>query len=314
MAARARLLILLVFGLSLSVGAACVQTTATGSPSPACGYKLSPPVMAEWNALGGALGSLGCPRDDELRGATSPQGSTANQVDFARGMIVWHANGLRAGQTYAVTGCIWRLYFQYGGPSGWLGLPVADPENFPDGQRQRFEGGRITYERSTDTCEAEPASEVAAASPAPADARPLMTSPLDAFLDPSRGDHMSAASTSVVKTALAAHYQRVGPQARVLAAGGDGTAPLKLFWNDTKGDHVITATDEGERDAFADGYEFEASQGFIWTDPHAGALTLKQYADPTSGHHWLTASADEEAQATAAGYRFVRVEGYAPAP
>jgi uncharacterized protein with LGFP repeats len=315
MAARARLLVLLVLGMFLTSGVAMAQSPGPATDSTlACGFKLSPAVMTEWKALGGASGNLGCPRDDELRGATSPQGSTANQVDFAKGMIVWHANGPRSGQTYAVTGCIWRLYFQYGGPSGWLGLPIADPENFPDGQRQSFEGGRITYERATDTCDAEHASELAAGAPAPAETQPGATSPLDSFLDPARGDHLSASTTTVANTALAAHYERVGPQARVLAAGGDGTAALKLFWNDTKGDHVITATTEGERDAFASGYEFEASQGFVWTSPHPGALPLKQYVDQASGHHWLTANADEEAQAKSAGYHFMRVEGYAPAP
>ncbi len=318
MAARAWFFTISMLGLALIGAWASAQTPEPAHPdSPlACGHRLSPPVLAEWNALGGASGDLGCPRDDESPGAASPQGSKADQADFARGMIVWHASGPRAGQTYAVRGCIWRLYFQFGGPSGWLGLPIADPENFPDGQRQSFEGGRITYERATDSCDAEHAGEVAAASPTPPPiaAQPIATSPLDAFLDPARGDHLSAATTGVANAALAANYQRVGPQARVLAAGGPGTSPLKLFWNDTKGDHVITATDEGERDAFAAGYEFEASQGFVWTEPHAGALALKQYADPMSGHHWLTASADEEAQAKAAGFQFVRVEGYAPGP
>lgn len=317
MTARARLFVSAIACLLIAggVGAARASDPAADSPPSACGHRLSPPVLAEWNAQGGAKGGLGCPAEDESPGSTSPQGSRAVEADFPRGMIVWHASGPRTGQTFAVTGCIWRLYFQFGGPSGWLGLPIAEQENFPDGQRQSFEGGRITYERATDSCDAEHTSEIASTAPAtPASAAPLATSPLDAFLDPARGDHLSTATTSVADTALAAHYQVVGHQARVLAVGGAGTAPLKLFWNDTKGDHLVTATDEGERDAFASGYEFEASQGFVWKDPHPGALTLKQYADPESGHHWLTASADEEAQAKAAGFRFVRIEGYAPTP
>ena len=318
MAARARLLILPICSMLLAggVGVARASDPSSDSPPLACGYRLSQAVLAEWNALGGAKGDLGCPTGNESPGSTSPQGSRASEADFPRGMIVWHASGPRTGQTFAITGCIWRLYYQFGGPSGWLGLPIADQENFPDGQRQSFEGGRITYERATDSCDAEHASEIASASPSPPSAAttPPATSPLDAFLDPARGDHLSTATTTVADTALAAHYQVVGHQARVFASGGEGTSPLKLFWNDTKGDHVITATDEGERDAFATGYEFEASQGFVWTDPHPGALTLKQYADPASGHHWLTASADEEAQAKAAGFQFVRIEGYAPTP
>jgi len=297
--------------LSLSLIAVCLASSAARAQEAdtACGHRLSPPLLAKWNELGGQSGALGCPNDDESAGSTSPTGSKATEADFAKGMILWHTAGPRAGQVYALSGCIWRLYFQYGGPSGWLGLPIGEPVNFPDGQRQSFEGGRITYLRAPDDCEAEHASEMAqAAAPAVGP-----TSPLDAFFDPARGDHLSAASASVVRTAEDAHYQRVGPQARVFDAGGPGTAPLKLMWNETLGDHVITATAEGEREAFAKGYEFEASQGFVWTDPHAGAAPLEQYRDPASGHHWLVVGADEATQAKAAGFQFVRIEGYAPA-
>jgi len=309
MATCAKLLALLTFSLT-AAGLAALPAHAQGA-GPACGHQLSPPVLARWTDLGGATGPLGCPNADETPGSTSPQGSKANEADFAAGMILWQADGPRAGQTFAVTGCIWRLYFQFGGPSGWLGQPTGDSVNFPDGQRQDFEGGRITYQRATDSCDAEHASETTQASSAPA-AAPEATSPLDAYLDPARGDHLSVASAAVAKTALDAHYQRVGPQARVLGAGGAGAAPLKLFWNEAKGDHVMTATDDGERDAFAGGYEFEASQGFVWTGPRPGAVALEQYLDPASGHHWLVVGADEKARAEAAGFHFVRIEGYAP--
>ncbi|MGH7024820.1 MAG: LGFP repeat-containing protein [Caulobacteraceae bacterium] len=310
MAARANTLAVLAFALlALLLAAPASHAQATAG---ACGHRLSPPILAKWKELGGATGALGCPTADETPGSTSPQGSKANEADFVSGMILWHVTGPRAGQTFALTGCIWRLYFQYGGPSGWLGLPTDDPENFPDGRRQSFEGGRITYLRAPNNCSAEHSSEMSQAPPAAA--RPTATSPLDAWFDPARNDHLSAASAYVAKAAANAHYQRVGPQARVLDAAAPGTAPLKLFWNNAKGDHLTTATDEGERNAFASGYEFEASQGFVWTDPHPGAVTLEQFRDPASGRHWLTAGPDEAAQAKAAGYRFERIEGYAPTP
>jgi len=309
MATCARVLTLLLF--SLAAASLAALPARAQDAGPACGHQLSPPVLAKWNDLGGAAGALGCPNADETPGSTSPQGSKANEADFVSGMILWQASGPRAGQTFAISGCIWRLYFQYGGPSGWLGLPTGDPTNFPDGQRQSFEGGRITYLRAPDSCEAEHASELATALPAPPP-EAGSGSPLDAFFDPARGDHLSGATAGVAKTALDAHYQRMGTQARVLAAGGPGTAPLKLFWNDAQGDHVTTATNDGERDAFAGGYEFEASQGFVWTGPHPGAVALEQYRDPASGHHWLVVGPDEKARAAAAGFRFVRIEGYAP--
>ena len=277
----------------------------------ACSKRLSPPVLARWNALGGQTGPLGCPDADETPGSTSPQGSKADEADFPTGMILWQSDGPRAGQTFLVIGGLWRLYFQFGGPSGWLGLPTGDAANFPDGQRQDFEGGRITCERATTTCEAEHAEEAAAAPPA---AEPAATSPLDAWFDPARGDHLSIASAGVARTATAANYQRVEAQAKVMTQSAPGAAPLKLFWNEAKGDHVATATEDGAQQAFADGYSFEASQGFVWTDPHPGAVTLEQWRDPVSGHHWLVAGPDEKAKAQAAGYRFVRVEGYAPGP
>jgi hypothetical protein len=268
-------------------------------------------VLAKWNEMGGAQGVLGCPLAAETAGSTSPQGSGAREADFPAGMILWHASGPRAGQTFAVTSCIWRLYFQFGGASGWLGLPTSDAKNIPDGQRQSFEGGRITYLRAPNTCEAEHREEFAQSSPPPSAAR-ATTSPLDLFLDPARGDHLSAAAAGTVRTALAANYQRVGPEALVFDEPAPGGAPLKLFWNEARGDHVTVATAEGEQEALSTGYQFEASQGFVWSDPHPGALTLKQYRK--DAHDWLVATPEEEADAKAQGYTFVRIEGYAPAP
>ena len=303
--------LLCLAALALSRPAAAQAAPADAG---ACGHSLSAPVLAKWKGLGGATGPLGCAQTDEMAGATSPAGTRAREADFAAGMVLWHVDGPRAGQTYAVTGCIWRLYFQYGGPSGWLGLPTGDAVNFPDGQRQAFEGGRVTYLRAPNDCTAERNAEVAESRrPTPAPAVPPATSPLDAWFDAARGDHLSAASASVARTAQAANYVRVASQAAVFAEATPGAAPLKLFWNEAQGDHMSTATAEGERDAFANGYQFEASQGFVWTDPHPGARTLAQYRDPASGHHWLAAGPDEAKAAEAKGFVFQRIEGYAPA-
>jgi hypothetical protein len=275
----------------------------------ACGRTLSPPVLARWLQSGGAKGPLGCPTGNELNAARSPAGTRAREADFAAGVILWHASGPRAGQTFVVTGCPYRLYFQYGGSSGWLGLPTDDAVNTPDGQRQSFEGGRVTYLRAPGDCGAERTAEMLPTAP-PSPAEIGDTGPLDAFFDAARGDHLSAAAAGTVRTAEAANYQRVENEARVFLSAGPGTAPLKLFWNEAKGDHVTVATAEGEAQAFAHGYEFEAAQGFVWTDPHPGALTLKQWR--SGDHSWLTATPAEEAAAQAAGFTFVRIEGYAP--
>ncbi|HEY5288842.1 MAG TPA: hypothetical protein VIJ59_02285, partial [Caulobacteraceae bacterium] len=200
MATHVRILAIALFSMLAAVAASPPARAQMNSA--ACGMRLTPPVLAKWNELGGATGALGCPNADETPGSVSPQGSRANEADFATGMILWHATGPRAGQTFATTGCIWRLYFQYSGPSGWLGLPIGDAVNFPDGQHQKFEGGRITYLRAPNTCVAERASELATGAPVPTETVPAAaTSPLDAYFDPARGDHLSAASASVAKTA-----------------------------------------------------------------------------------------------------------------
>ena len=274
-----------------------------------CGASLSGPVLEAWKDLGAANGPLGCPKSAAMPTAKSPSGSAARETDFTAGVILQHVSGPRAGQTFAVSGCIWRLYFQFGGPSGWLGLPTGDAVNHPDGQRQTFEGGRVTDYRSTG-CEAERTADLT-----PSPAAPLPgTAPLEAWFDPARGDHLSAAGASVVKHAQDANYQRVGVQAQVFTAEADALAPLKLFWNDSLGDHIAAATDLGQSQALAGGYAFEASEGYVWRDPHPGAVTLAQYRDPLSGHHWLTAGPAEADEAKAKGFVFVRIEGYAPEP
>lgn len=121
----------------------------------ACGVTLSAPIFSKWAALGGAQGRLGCPTAPDGDPAASPQGTAARQAIFRSGTILLHASGPHAGEAFAIWGCLFRLYFQYGGPSGWLGLPLADAVNTPDGQRQTFEGGEMRYLRAPDTCAAE---------------------------------------------------------------------------------------------------------------------------------------------------------------
>ena len=139
-------------------GQARAQTPADDM---ACAQGLSQPVLAKWLGLGGAHG-LGCPAAPELAAPVSPRGTAAREVKFDQGAILWHASGPRTGQTFAVSGCMYRLYFQYGGPSGWLGLPTSDPINTPDGQRQTFEGGVMTFQRVDSSCEAEPGATTTA--------------------------------------------------------------------------------------------------------------------------------------------------------
>jgi hypothetical protein len=279
----------------------------------ACGQALSGPILDKWMALGGARGPLGCPSARELATSTSPQGSKAREAAFGAATILWHASGPHAGQTFVVSGCIFRLYFQYGGPSGWLGLPVSDAINTPDGQHQAFEGGSMYFLRAPNECSAEHTTQAVAAAPperGAAQGAPPETSPLDQFYDAARQDYFAAASASGAARAQAANYQRLRTEGYVMTRPFPGDAPLKAYWNEGLGAHDTVATPEGERDALAAGYLFDGSQGFIYADPRPGTKPLKRYWNAARGHSLLTATPEGEADATAQGYVFARIEGY----
>jgi hypothetical protein len=284
-----------------------------GTQASACRQELSEAVASAWRDLGGEGGRLGCPTTKEAPGAPSPQGSADRVVTFGQdGLIVLAVSGPRAGQAFAVSGGCYRLYVQYGGTSGWLGLPIADQENTPDGSLQRFEGGTMRWGRAVDDCEAEPS----AAAPTPAAAPASETlSPLDVFEDPKTGDRLSLAAGGSVAQATAAGYQRLRGQARVLTVEAPGTTRLKLYVNEAVNLSETLASVQSERDALAAGFAFEAGQGWVWIDPRPGTIPLKLYRDGATGRTRLTAGAQDEQEAAAKGYRFVRIEGYAaPSP
>jgi uncharacterized protein with LGFP repeats len=180
-------------------GARAQSSGAAADPGPAgagragCGLPLSQAVYDAWQAIGGENGRLGCPTARESAAPTSAQGSAARAAMFGlNGEIVLDVSGPRAGQAFVVSGCFFRLYSQFGGPSGWLGLPIGDAENTPDGSRQSFEGGRMRYARTLDACEADPAT----ATPAPATQAAEATAslaPLDLFENPATGERLSLA-------------------------------------------------------------------------------------------------------------------------
>lgn len=282
------------------------------APGTDCGVDLPPAIAAAWRSQGGAEGPLGCPTTGAAATAPSPQGSRGLAAAFgAAGGIYAHASGPRAGQTYAVTGCAYTLYFQYGGPAGWLGLPISDQANTADGQTQRFEGGTITWQRAGRQCSAEPAERTTAAGELAAPAQADLA-PLDLFFDPARDDYLSAASQRTVASAVAAHYDRQRTEALVPTAAFPGSVPLKLYWNEAQGAHVTVATHEGERDALDSGAVYDGLQGYVRRDPAPGAKALRQYVSP-HGRHLLVATPEGEAQAQAHGYVFQRIEGYASA-
>jgi uncharacterized protein with LGFP repeats len=301
-------------------GIAPTGTASPGAGSPSdkpesCGSGLSEAVASAWRDLGGEHGRLGCPTTREAAGAPSPQGSADRVATFGQnGVIVVALSGPRTGQAFAVSGGCYRLYVQYGETSGWLGLPVGDQENTPDGSIQRFEGGVMRWQRAVDDCEAEQTAQAssAVAAAAPDDQSPL--TPLDIFEDSATGDRVSLAAAGSVAEVTAAGYQRLRSEARVSAAEAPGTTRLKLYVNEAANLQEVLASAQSERDALARGFAFKAGQGWIWIDPRPGTIPLRLYRDPVSGRTRLTAGPQDEQDAADAGYGFVRIEGYALPP
>ena len=296
--------------IAAAAGPAAAAPFAATSPGTACGQSLSPPIMTEWRSLDAESGRLGCPTEAERPAATSPQGSGGREANFAGGTIIWHASGPRAGQVYAVVAC-YRTYFQFGGSGGWLGLPISDAENTPDGQRQTFEGGALTYLRSPDGCEETRGPAVSDAVPPTVVAS--AKAPLDLFRAPAGDDYESIAGLNAVTRATAAQYARVRTEALVFVDAAAGLTPLKLF-ETPAGGHATVASAAGER-AQGDGATFFGVQGFVSPRPAAGLIPLKQFHNAATGRDMLIATRDGETDAQAAGYVFARIEGFAaPAP
>ncbi len=157
--AKISITVAVVFAIAGQLRAADLPPAASPpSPSAAtlnCSPALPGAMQDKWESLGQFDGRLGCGVEAPRPTAPSPKGSIAHQAVFENGLIVQYDGGPLAGQTFAVYGCLYRLYFQYGGPGGWLGLPVGDALNTPDGQKQEFEGGHMRYLRTPDTCTAE---------------------------------------------------------------------------------------------------------------------------------------------------------------
>ena len=143
----------LFLGAPASAQDATAAPPTTAAPT-ACGFKMDEAAMKLWTAFNGEAGPLGCPTSDQVDAAPSAKGVRSDELAFgARGAIFVYRSGTKAGQAVAITNC-YPLYFQYGGPSGWLGLPLDNAANTPDGQVQRFEGGEMRLGRALQTCDA----------------------------------------------------------------------------------------------------------------------------------------------------------------
>ncbi len=304
-------------GLSLPPAVAqTVQATPTAASSMICGFAVSEAASAVWRDLGGETGRLGCATAPETPTATSPLGTLARATAFGDiGVVLLHMSGARAGQAYAVSGCAFRLYVQFGGSSGSLGLPLGDSRNTPDGYKQPFEGGIVRTQRALDACDwTRTAEETRPVAQAAATAQADGLADLNVYENPATGDRLSLAAAGAVAEAEDAGYHRLRVQGRVMTLEAAGETRLKLFVQEARSLRETVASAQSERDALADGFVFEAGQGWIWTDPRPGAAPLKLYRHPATARVRLAATPDDVSDAEAAGYRFVRIEGYLAPP
>ncbi len=271
----------------------------------ACGRPLSAAIYAKWLESGGTNGYLGCPVQGETTALASPSGATAREALFTKGEVLWHTGGPRAGQTFAISGCVFRVYFQYGGSGGWLGLPLSDATNTPDGKRQTFEGGVVRYVAALDRCDTE-----RGAPPAPETVAGAGKAPLNLFVDPASGRFSVAASARAAADAAQAGLKAIETEGFVFTDPAPGLEPLKTYRNEATGDQMAVATDEGERAALAAGYVFDGLQGYVFAGPRPTAAALTLWWNRYKQASLLTATTHEEAEAKAQGYQFVRIEGY----
>jgi hypothetical protein len=156
----------LAVGLGAAMGAAALamsahaaqttesSTSEAGEARMACGFRMGALAFREWTLLGGEDGRLGCPTANETDIPPSAKGTMSREIVFGdRAAIFTILPGPGLEHAVTISDC-YRLFYQYGGASGWLGLPLADAVNTPDGRKQAYEGGEMRFERALDSCEA----------------------------------------------------------------------------------------------------------------------------------------------------------------
>jgi len=122
-----------------------------------CGYTLGRALHDKWIQMGGETGKLGCPTADAVAAPASPQGTSGQWVQFAKGdggYLIQHESGPYLGKVFEVTGCMFKLYASQGATRSWLGFPVGDGFETAPGARQEFEGGYVVWDAKTYQCQA----------------------------------------------------------------------------------------------------------------------------------------------------------------
>jgi hypothetical protein len=111
-------------------------------------HALYGPILEHYTALGGIQEEmLGFPTSG-VRSVTSVSGAKGTVAEFESNPSQSHTFIYASSKGIAqVQGWISDIYQKNGGPEGWLGFPLADPQDYPDSDIQMFEYGYIVYYR-----------------------------------------------------------------------------------------------------------------------------------------------------------------------
>jgi uncharacterized protein with LGFP repeats len=124
--------------------------------SPATGANaLESDVLAKYESLGGPVGSdLGFPIANESDGGIGPSSRIATFSTAEKPVIFWTPDH----GAFVVRGAMKAAWDKLRGPTGKLGAPVGDQATDGDAVSQKFTGGKIAWNRASNTFTTDPAN------------------------------------------------------------------------------------------------------------------------------------------------------------
>ena len=117
-------------------------------------------VLAKYESVGGAAGDLGFPTSREADGGLAPMSRITTFAAADQPVIFWTPDF----GAVIVRGAMNAAWTKLGGAKGDLGAPTADQTENGDLVTQKFNGGAITWDKSTSKFTTEPANLASALS------------------------------------------------------------------------------------------------------------------------------------------------------
>lgn len=143
-------------GAQYKVGDGVAQNFAGGAIfySPATGaHAVTGDVLAKYRAAGGPQGDLGFPAGNETDGGIAPTSRVATFAAADNPTIFWTPDH----GAFIVRGAMNAAWAKLGGATGKLGAPTADQTVSGDVVSQKFTGGSISWNKSSNAFSTEPA-------------------------------------------------------------------------------------------------------------------------------------------------------------